>query len=435
MTAKRNRAWRIPASLFVACLALYHLNGRPIAEVDCYVAPYAAWSLVKRASFDVSDHRVLARYLESGAVLEVDDGRWLSQKPPGSSIAALPFVAPLALLRERPLERSSMTRLGKWVASAYVAGTAVLIYLLVATLAPTATAPTVVLVAAGTCLYSVASQALWTHGPATFFTCLGLYALLVEAPDPWRWRAPLAGFALCMAILSRPSTGLFALASVAALVWAGRPRAAAIAGALAEFFACLLLFYNQHYFQSPLSGGYGTAALAFTTPLSIGLPGLLVAPSRGLLFYTPALVLLPFGVARVIHHGARLSPQRRAVLLGWLGAAAATVLLYASREDWWGGWSFGPRYLCEATPILALFFAFSVEALRERFGRRAQGAAWALVALSAAIHLVGVFGHDSEWNRRHPRGSGLWNVADTQIEAHARHGLGLVDTSGTSPAR
>ena len=34
MTAERNRAWRIPAALFVACLTLYHANGGPIADTQ-----------------------------------------------------------------------------------------------------------------------------------------------------------------------------------------------------------------------------------------------------------------------------------------------------------------------------------------------------------------------------------------------------------------
>jgi hypothetical protein len=416
----------------VACIALYHANGRHIAEVDCYVAPYAAWSLVQNGSFDVRDHAELARLVGS-MVVELPDGRRLSSKPPGSTLAALPIVAPLALALDRPLERSDMTRLGKWVASAYVSGTVVLMFLLISRLVPAAVAATTLLAALGTCLYSVASQSLWSHGPATFFVCLALYALLERRDDRRAQHAAIAGLALGMAILTRQSTALFALASVVALIGARRWRAGLIVTSAVAVFLGVLLSYNQYYFGSPVSGGYGSSARAWTSPVSAGLPGLVIAPSRGLLIYTPALLLLPLGIARILRRPARLSSDQRTVILGWLLAAAATLLVYASRVGWWGGWTFGPRYLCETLPVLLVCFAYAHEFAANAWGHWGRRVAWGLVVLSVAIHVAGVFGHRSEWNGRHGDGSGMFDLADTQIEDHARRLLRRLRIANAEP--
>jgi hypothetical protein len=110
------------------------------------------------------------------------------------------------------------------------------------------------------------------------------------------------------------------------------------------------------------------------------------------------------------------------LLLSWLAAAGATLLFYARWYDWRGGWCFGPRFLCETMPILCLLFAVAYSGLPTGWPRRL--AAW-LVALSVAIHLVGMFGYGAhpEWNLRHElpdQGRCLFSFNDTQIEAHAR---------------
>jgi hypothetical protein len=44
--AMTGKVWPRALGVFLAALALYHLNGSPQPEVDCIPAPYAAWSLV-----------------------------------------------------------------------------------------------------------------------------------------------------------------------------------------------------------------------------------------------------------------------------------------------------------------------------------------------------------------------------------------------------
>jgi hypothetical protein len=403
-------------ALFLACLAVYESNGRPKAEVDCVAATYTAWSLVRHGSLDLR-HYPEVRHLVGTAIRERPDGTWVSIRSPGSAIAAVPVVAPLALLRERPPGHNGMLQLGKLAAALCVAAAAVLFYLVCRRCAPDAAWPATVLFALGTSLCSVASQALWTHGPATLWLCVALYALTRPDADRPRWGL-LAGLALGMAALTRPTTVFFGLATGAVLLlrrqWGAAVRLAA--GVLVP--AALLVLLNWATFGDPLLGGYADDNWGESPPLWLGIGGLLLAPSRGALVYSPALLLVVPGVVRLL----RRDEAPRGLLQGWLVAVAATVLFYARWHDWRGGWCYGPRFLCETMPALCLLFAFGYSSLAAGWQR---GAAQGLIALSVAVHFLGLFGHQAfvDWHWRHERpdqGRCLFELRDTQIEAHAR---------------
>jgi len=410
-------------ALFVAVLGAAFANGRPHAEVDCVAAPYTAWSLVRTGTFDVGRYPELSPY-DQYHVLPVSTGARVSIRPPGNVLTALPFVAPLAAVREHPPSSLAMLQLGKLVGAASVAAAACLFHLVCRRVAPGAAWPATVLFAFGTCLFSVASQALWTHGPAVFWLCAALYLRTGARPDSAA-RAGATGLVLGLAVLARPTAAFFAAATVAALLLDRRWRAAAwtVLGGVPP--ALLLAFYNWHYFGNLTVGGYAADNWAETPPLWVGLGGLLVAPSRGVFVYSPALVLALYGAVLLYRRAEEPAESVRGLLGAWLAAAVASLIFYARWHDWRGGWCFGPRFLCEAMPVACLLFALSYEALHTRAARALAGA---LVAASVAVHIVGVFGHGGHvaWHERHERedqGRCLFELEDTQLEAHTRSAL------------
>jgi hypothetical protein len=407
------------AGLVLACLLIYLVNGRPHGEVDCVAAPYAAWSLVRHGSLDLHFYPAL-RTVVGSQVRALPGGAWVSIRPPGSALAALPLVAPLAAVRERPLADSWMQQLGKLAAAYSVAGAAGLFFGACRRLAGNAAWPATILLALGTCLCSVASQALWMHGPATFWLCAALYGLTRPDADRGRWRTA-AGLALGLAIISRPTAAFFAGATSAALLAGRRWRGAAwLALGCAVPVACLCLL-NWSQSGNPILGGYADDNWHESPPWWLGLGGLLIAPSRGVLVYSPALLLVPLGVWQLRRRDGTQGRNARGLLLAWLAAAGLTLAFYARWHDWRGGWCYGPRFLCETMPVLCLLFAVAYAGLRAAWQRRlAEG----LVALSVAIHLVGLFGYSGfeAWHRRHDRpdeGRCLFALHDTQIAAHA----------------
>ena len=102
--------------VFLVPLMVYLANGRPHPEVDCVAAPYTAWSLVRHGSLSLCRYPELHRYAPA-VLVWLPSGVLVSERPPGSALAALPFVAPLALLREEPLPPAAMLQLGKLVAA------------------------------------------------------------------------------------------------------------------------------------------------------------------------------------------------------------------------------------------------------------------------------------------------------------------------------
>jgi hypothetical protein len=335
---------------------------------------------------------------------------------------AIPVLAPLALVRDEVPTTGSMRSLGKLTASFCVSGAVVFFFLIATRLVAPAAGLATALFAFGTTLMPVAAQALWMHGPATFWLCAALWLSLPRHSAVGRpaCRDVGAGLALGLAIFTRPTTVLFMLAAAGGLVLQQRWRRLALLLAGAAPLVLALLGYNHWITGSTLSGGYGQEASEWNTSLGLGLAGLLIAPSRGLLVYSPALLLAGLGLYALLRHPRLLAHEERALVLAWSAGAFATLLLYAKWHAWAGGSSYGPRFLIETLPVFCLLFGFGVASLRTRLAHRG---ATLLVGISIVIQLLGIFGTTADWDARgagDERASRYFALSDTQIEAHAR---------------
>jgi hypothetical protein len=137
--------------------------------------------------------------------------------------------------------------------------------------------------------------------------------------------------------------------------------------------ACLalVLWHNAVRFGSPFDSGYSDEG--FTTPLYVGLYGLLLSSGKSIVLYSPIVLLAPPGLVFLW----RWRPAE-ALLIGSL--ALVTLLYYAAWWAWYGGWSWGPRFLVPTLPFLVLAVG---AALAER--------AWARwLALPLVIGGIGV---------------------------------------------
>jgi hypothetical protein len=421
---------RSGAILFFFCLTIYHANFRPIPQVDTIAAPYAAWSLIRHGTFELQHYAYLEQFLPN-PIRADDNGRWLSRYPPGATLAAVPIVLPLALAFDEIPRPGTMRRIGKFVGASACALAVVFFWLTCLRLFPREAPPATILFAFGTGLWSVASQSLWQHGPATLWLTLAWYAHASAANDvplaPHSSAARqaryelMAGFALGMAVVTRPATALFGVAAIVAYAATARWAACARTSAGMTIPVGLLLFVNATLHNAPFAGGYA-GGLGWEAPW-VGAFGLLFAPSRGLFIYSPALLFGLVGAYELWSGRVPLSKAMRAQLLAGLVAAALTWLLYASSWQRWGGWCFGPRYLIETLPVLCLCVALASRRLRSATHR---APAWlsAAIAVSVLIHFFGVFGDDrGAWHLRHQHDAnlGAFALRDSQIEAHVRH--------------
>ena len=148
----------------------------------------------------------------------------------------------------------------------------------------------------------------------------------------------------------------------------------------------LLLVYNLICFSNLLSfpedfwieyTGPATSLLGkFSTPIFVGLSGLLLSPKTGLLFFSPA-VLLGLG-------GFFLLAKRKRYQTAIIGSVfLANLLTYSMWYLWSGGATYGPRFLVPSLP----FVVVPTFAVIERVG----AARTTLAKLAGTAALAGVF--------------------------------------------
>jgi hypothetical protein len=104
------------------------------------------------------------------------------------------------------------------------------------------------------------------------------------------------------------------------------------------------IFYYTDYeeFSKGIKQNYG-----FNYPTIDAILGLLISPYMGVLIYCPAIIYLLVGLKRK----GEFSIRRNPVLL----IALAFFILVSSYFIWWGGYSWGPRYLLAIAGLLAVY--------------------------------------------------------------------------------
>ncbi len=411
--------------VFAAALAVFLSPPLQFLGNDTRPAVFTAVSLAKRADFDLDEFApALKGKLPNWPyyVLPTRDGGGVSRFGMGPPLVAVPVFLPVLLLKGKVTEAEAF-QLGRLAGAICVAAAAALLFLTGRRAGwPRANALAVaVLYAFGTCAFSVASQALWQHGPAELFLALGLFLLAGRG-------GPFAGAAFAAAVLCRPPDAVFALAATAhALVcWRRTPRRLLIFFVTAAPLALAQLAYNHshfgaswHFAQTLKVTGQDAlpdAEYWANNPL-VGLLGQLLSPSRGLFVYTPAFL---FVVVGLLWTWKRQPPFLRFQL----GGALVLLLLLSRYYGWYGGWCFGYRMLVDAAPALCLAAGPLIEGL---VGARRFVFAAALAA-SVVIHGAGAFNYSpGDWDM-HPdidkHRERLWSVSESQLVyvfTHRRH--------------
>jgi hypothetical protein len=342
----------------------------------------------------------------------------VSLYPVGAAIVALPVYVPCYLwLRARghdsPAYLFAASRLaGKLAAAAIAAAAAALLFTMLHRRLGAGMAAAIALAfGLGSGMWMIASQQLWQHGPGVLCILLGMWALTwrdspaeapggaaaAEAPGAGWAAGAAAGFFLGMAFAVRPQNGFFLAAGGAYLLLRGGDRGRRRRSVLGFVLGgappvAATLAYSLHYFGSML-GGYGLYTHLFQPRVApAGLAGLLLSPNRGLLVFSPAAVLGLWGMT-VAWRRWRDEP----LLASFSAAAVAYALLHAATATWSGGGSFGPRYLTETLPILALAAGLVVPALP----RRGRAGAVLLVLASVLVEVDGAVCYPaSSWHAR-----------------------------------
>jgi hypothetical protein len=144
------------------------------------------------------------------------------------------------------------------------------------------------------------------------------------------------------------------------------------------------LWWNWARYGSLWESGY-VETERFDGVWWFGIVGLIAGPARGLIWYSPVL-LLAIPSTRWFWHKARH------ILLFCLGLSLLYILIYGKWYMWHGGYSWGPRFLVPILPFLALltgpaWVRFVVQPSATRWTRLAVGG---LIFVSVGVQWLGM---------------------------------------------
>jgi hypothetical protein len=149
----------------------------------------------------------------------------------------------------------------------------------------------------------------------------------------------------------------------------------------------LQAWHNLVRYGSSWEFGYraGSDALGFSTPLLVGLWGLLLSPGKSFFLYAP-VTLLAFGCLRSFVR------YRRKEALLVIGISILFVIFHARWWSWAGDWAWRPRFLLVITPYVLLPCGLFFEKWKQ-LTSFCRCLALILVVLSVGIQFLGVAAH------------------------------------------
>ncbi|HEV8480281.1 MAG TPA: hypothetical protein VGR66_05760 [Candidatus Eisenbacteria bacterium] len=435
------------AGVAVLCVYLASAGGRIVAS-DEHTMFLLTQSLVERHTVAVPEGNG-----EPGP-----GGHLYPKAGIGQALASAPFyvlgkaLAPAAPARLRPFVLRAVTSLVNPFAGGVLAAFFVLLLIELGLASREALVLTLVL-ALATPLWVYAKLYLGETLLATGLT-IELYGVLRLRRGGGLGAAALAAFGAGTALLVK-----YAIAPAAILFFVpARPELKRVKPAIMVALvlgACLAvaLAYNVARTGSLIGSGYGRQATpaAFSTPIWVGLYGLLLSSGKGLLWFAPVTLLAPAGLLA----WRRTDPG---LALGVAAGCVATLLLYASFEHWAGDGSWGPRYLVPLVPALvaAVGARLANRSLPDR--RLWWGAVTALGILGAAVQIGGVaiyfgaqmreagdypytralsdpnFMSESHWNPYHTPIVGHWRMLTRNLGEHLSGHVPRVSLSAASAA-
>ncbi len=371
-----RRAAFVGAAALVAYLAASALHVS--SDATPHILTAASW--LRQGNADLREY--LGHAATSGREV---GGQFVSWYPPGVALLIAPFLAPLLAAGANESTEVFLAVFGKVAGASFAALSVAFTYLLLRHAARERVALLVTAAYAfGTATWAVSSQNLWQHAPSQALVALGWWLLARGSPR--------AGLALGVATLVRPTDALIAAAGALAIALGGRGWPA-----VARYVAwgvpalAFLLTYDERVFGAPFAQSYPPEPWGIDPSAYLGL---LLSPRRGLLVYSPWLVVAAIGFAVAWRAGG--SALARSASL----ACLAVWLVHGSVAFWWGGWTFGNRYLADVLPLLALGAALALErgTLRARWARRAFGAA---LGWSVLLQFAGATSYYDLWDGGH----------------------------------
>jgi hypothetical protein len=233
---------------------------------------------------------------------------------------------------------------------------------------------------------------MWQHGPSLLFLAIAVLCcqrLLresdVDTPG-LRWIAACLGAAVAASFTCRPTNAVVVVGFTAFVALYLRKHIRRfLVGALAIAMPWTLV--NITAYGTVLPDYYQAGKLKLHDDYGQALATNLVSPARGLLLFSPIVLLAVFGVVQrnrdVVRDGLLTFDRLM------LGLALAYLLASSGPpENWWGGHSFGPRFMSDTLVFFAAAATPTVATLMQRSPANERSAARNLAPAAAIVLLA-----------------------------------------------
>lgn len=429
-TAWQEHSRAVAWCLFIGLVLVYNSNGRETPTYDSQPTKYAARELALYGRLTLD--QVVARAPDYGRRAAFQRDRHGHYRSAYSVVPSIEAAIPAAFLHvtrlvdlRAPLAPSLIAKL---TASLLTAAAVALVF---AALARTFGIGTAALVAVGlglgTNLWPLASGTLWQLETVSFGLALALYGWL-RPGDTLQVRWVVVGaIGVALAASARPQIAPIAavlLVELGARIGLRRAMSAiaVVTAAAVILMACQWWWFGDVLGATPALQGQNLEVHAVTGTLNpqpwVGAAGLLLSPNRGLITFSPVVLVALVGIP-LLWRQPSLNGER------WWGAAAIVQFVcYSCYSMWWGGHTYGPRYLVDV--LIPLVPAAAVGVGRVTARRWRQIAALVALVLSVLVAATGsyCYPHDG-WNGdpdvdlHHER---VWDWRDLQIVRCWRNG-------------
>ena len=356
----RTRHLWLPAALFLVALAIYVPTvAQASVNTDAYAASVSAWRIATTGS-PVMDG-VDTSELSGAQVLD----EWLVPRSDGSLVhnrmggVVAPSVPVYWLFGNSTDPQDFSIMWGGVTGASFAAAAVVLLFLALRRYVPTTMAAAAAGVfALATPTWTVSANGLWPHSVTQFALAGAAWALSRN-----NWLA--VGLFLGVGITARPHLALIAALVGVGMAWTKRDPKIALGVGIPSLGAVgLLLLWNHWVFGVwNIQGGYDdyvvqniSAGEADASGGLLNLLGFLVSPDRGLLIWSPMiLILLP----ALIRSWSKLPAWTKWLLLGGI----VYTLVQLRINSFTGGLGFyGYRHGLELLTCLAPVIALSFDA-------------------------------------------------------------------------
>ncbi|MBI5869667.1 MAG: hypothetical protein HZB44_01730 [Actinobacteria bacterium] len=401
--------------IFTIIVYLISFLSLPVLADSRWSIPTAV-SIYKEGDVDLNEYRAVVKANDYYKVRTIGS-RLYNEFPIGVSLLVLPIVYFYDQFTDlgESVNYATPKEAEMFMASCIVALTAILLYLIARKkgLGFAGGLFLALIFTFGTSAWSTASLSLWQHGPSMLMITITLYLVLIAKERPFIIQ--FAALPLAFSYIIRPTNSIaIILFSIYIFLEYRRYFLRYILWGI--LMAIPFLWFNYSIYGSLSSPYYATDRLFGRSleTILVALAGNLISPGRGILIFSPILILSFAGVIIKIRRSTFERLDLFLILIigfHWLTISMVT--------EWWGGHSYGPRFFTDMMPLMIYFMipVFLIVPKLDGWHKKAVIAGISVLTIfSVFVHFRGsTCGQVQDWNV-HPdimeNQSRLWDWED-----------------------